>query len=248
MPIAFRRPPTLLGRKNPGDPMATGASVGAPATASSPPTAPTMPLDQAIADYQKKNPYTSESFAGLFTHLQSQGYSVARATHGNGTLPSDDALVDSTGAVYDLSSDSSGARAWTLNKLGGSGYEANRNVIGADGKFVPFSAWSTSLGSTPTSPSGSTPSAPAATVLGASRPGVGGAGYQRGMRARQAAGVTTPAGPGALPTSTSDPYAAAYAAASRRRNAGRGMGRQGTILGGFGGGTPTTQRSVLGGR
>jgi hypothetical protein len=47
--------------------------------------------------------------------------------------------------------------------------------------------------------------------------------------------------------SDSDVYASASAAAAMRRNKGRGLGRQGTILGGFAPGAPTVSRSVLGG-
>lgn len=237
MAARFRRPPVPA--KKAEDP-----ATPAPAAQAAPPT-PTMSLEQSIRQYQSQNPYTAESFAGLFPYLQQQGFNVVRGTHGaNGELASDDAAIDETGSVYDITSDSSGARAWTFSKLGGPGYEANRRVVGPDGTFVPFSEWQSTLTRSPMSSptTGSTVLGGAPTGRAVLRPGVEGPG-NKGPRA------TPPKADGGIPgtMSESDRYAGAYAAAQNRRNRGRGMGRQGTILGGFTAGAPATQRSVLGG-
>lgn len=209
-----------------------------------------MSLQDAIADYQRRNPYSPAAFDALFADLTSKGFQVARTTHAGNTKASADALVDSSGRVYDLvfNSDNApgaGAPKWVLNDAGT--YDPGRKVVGPDGTFIGFSDWTAQLGVTP-KPSGGGPTGGNATALGGGRPNMNlPGGYRKGPRPYRPpkptnTGTPTPSGPNT--TSDADMYAAAYSAQNRTRQKNRG-GRQATILGGFGGGRPATRPATL---
>lgn len=76
--------------------------------------APTMPLEQAIQQYQQSHPYSPQSYLGLFDYLKQQGYQVERPTRAGGTMQSDDKLVGPDGKMYDLISGVDGANpSWS---------------------------------------------------------------------------------------------------------------------------------------
>lgn len=102
------QPPMDDGRpipiQSPHNPAAQTA--GAQAT---PGGSPSMPLEQAIQQYQQSHPYSPQSYLGLFDHLKQMGYQVERPTRAGGTMQSDDKLVGPDGKMYDLISGVDGA-------------------------------------------------------------------------------------------------------------------------------------------
>lgn len=240
MPIT-RRPPagTVLG--------ATTTSSSSSSSTGSRPT-PTMSLNDAIADYQKKNGASKDSFSALVPHLNSLGYNVSFATHGaNGELRSDDAIVDDTGKVWDLLVDADGTNpTWYIGDKGT--YESNRRVVGNDGTSQTFEEWQKAVGGT-TAP-GSTP-APGATAP-TSRPTPGpsytkaGMAYAAGQRSSKGKVVTGTAVPrGSTGAGGTGSTASAGAAQSRVRQKSRNQGRSSTVLAGFGGGAPLVKPATV---
>lgn len=225
---------------------------------------PSKPLKDWLAEYQRTNPYSPDAFNRLFTEAQKAGYNVARTTHANNTLASNDALVDSSGAVYDLvfNSDNApgaGTPNWTLNPAGS--YDPNRAIVGPDGKFIKYSDWAKQYQSggsgTPPADTGQPASgtSQSQTVLGQGAPSgaASGAAAWAAMRFgkktgdRIAANLATARGsssPGA-PPSPGNPYEAAAAAAARSRMTAQRGGRRSTILGGFGSGAPSTRPATV---
>lgn len=236
------------------------------------PAAPTMSLEDAIAEYQKNNAVSGEAFTAMVPYLQQRGYNVTMTTRAGNTAASRDHLVDDQGRVFDLMQDSDGtAPKWRLGFVGG---DYTGNVVGKDGAFVGFNDWRSTLGST------SSPAAPGAapTVLGS---GSKDSEYLAGVspEVRQQLIDSRPkrvnpfneqnrnewkawqasvkaAGTSAVATAkyqtqvkaASDPIAAANAAASRQRAKGARGGRGSTILAGFNPGVPRTAATTLGGR
>lgn len=219
---------------------------------------PSKPLKDAIAEYQAKNPYSQAAFEGLFPYLQKAGYNVARTTHANNTLASNDALVDTQGNVYDLALNSDnapggGTPGWRLNPAGG--YDPNRAIVGPDGKFIKYSEWAaqyqTSGAPAPGQPPAAGGSQQPGTVLGGYQPivmGQGGVPGNFGNRTKLVQSVIDKVNLAKYKVGAqqqSDPYAAARDAASRQRFAGSRGGRRSTILGGFGTGSPSTRRATV---
>lgn len=79
-----------------------------------------LTFEQALAQYQAKNPYTPDAFAGIFDYFKGLGFQVERPTHAGGSLLSDDKVVDSeTGLVYDVILGVDGASpTWTIGNTG----------------------------------------------------------------------------------------------------------------------------------
>jgi hypothetical protein len=220
---------------------------------------PTKPLKDAIAEYQAAHPYSQQAFEGLFPYLQGQGYNVARTTHANNTLASNDALVDTGGNVYDLvfNSDNApgaGAPSWTNNPNGT--YDPNRSIVLSNGKFSPYSDWAKQYQTAgPTTGGTPTPGTTTGTSSGTTSTALGQGGYPA-YRAGHAGITRLPpvkgsaagsSGPPSPPTAGSSPYEAANQAAARARAMAQRGGRRGTILGGFGSGAPSTSKpTVLG--
>lgn len=244
--MAFLRPlshGTVLGKA----PAASGSSSSSSSSSSttSRPT-PTMSLNDAIADYQKKNGASKDSFSALVPHLNSLGYNVSFATHGaNGELRSDDAIVDDTGKVWDLLVDADGTNpTWYIGDKGT--YDATRRVVGGDGTSQTFEEWQKAIGGT--TPPGTT-TAPGATAP-PSRPTPGpsytkaGMAYAAGQRSSKGKVVTGTAVPRGSTGSTGS-TASASAAQSRVRQKSRNQGRSSTVLAGFGGGAPLTKPATV---
>lgn len=216
---------TVLGRTGSAQPRSGSTVLGA--SAPSQPTTPTMPIEQAIAQYQAQNAASVDAFSGIVPYLSQQGYQVAYATHGpNGSLRSDDAIVSANGTVYDLLIDRESPNPrWAVNNAGT--YDPTRPVMGADGTASSYADWSQSVGGTasprtPTGPRGAPPP------------------HNGNPNDAPVVGQAVPRG-----SQATNPYAAARNAQSRIRQQAQRTGRSSTILAGYDRTPPLTRAATV---
>lgn len=180
-----------------------------------------MSFQDAIAQYQRQNAVSTQSYEGLFPYLQNLGFKVERPTHAGGTLASDDKIVNSaTSEVFDLISDVGGpSQGWTY---GTAGYWVNGAPSDTPGG-------GTVLGGNPN------PTGP----RGASPP------HNGNPNNAPVTGYAVPRGtpPGSYDAATS--YGAAFRAQSRMRGQARTAGRQSGIFAGFQPGRPLIHPATL---
>lgn len=96
-------------------------------------------------------------------------------------------------------------------------------------------------------PGASTTTSPSSSSTTTAKKGTGSAAYEMGKaaRAKATANGTTPGTPPLPGQQANDSLVSAYAAMARARKTAAGAGRASTVLGGFGGGSPTTARPTL---
>lgn len=110
-------------------------TAGAPGPTSAPTGQPSMPIDQAIAEYKASHPFSANATADLFAYLQAQGYDVEVPTRAGGTAMSHDKIVDrATGRVLDQATDT----GWIMGAGAPSGYWADGKPSATPFTYTPF--------------------------------------------------------------------------------------------------------------
>jgi hypothetical protein len=134
----------------PTAPVPAGTPAPAPAGTPAPAPAPTGGGGDPFAIMRQAAqglPPTGASVDPILAALRANGIQATRATHGDGTQPSDDAIVLPDGRVVDMIRDVGGPGAqWGDFSPSGEIYDPSRNVIGPDGKPVKYGSYLTGAG------------------------------------------------------------------------------------------------------